>query len=66
MQNKERCYDKLRELVLKIYQETVPGETSVQQVEKVKALKKRENEARLKLKKHLSSKKASRGHRSDD
>jgi len=65
-QNREICYKKLKELLVQVYEDTVPGETSEEQKEKVKNLKEFEKEARLKTKKKLSSKKASRSKRPDD
>lgn len=59
--NKETCYDRLNELILDVYSKTVPGETSPEQKEKVKKLQRSENEARLRMKKVQSSKKAARG-----
>lgn len=64
--NKDTCYRKLSELIGEVYQTTVPGETSPEQKEKVKQLKRSENEARLKSKKKLSSKKAGRSSTSGD
>ncbi|ETN45382.1 uncharacterized protein HMPREF1541_09213 [Cyphellophora europaea CBS 101466] len=64
--NKDTCYRKLSELVRDVYRAAVPGETSDEQKEKVQKLKKSENEARLKLKKKQSSKKAARSRSSDD
>lgn len=58
--NKETCFRKLNELVMDVYNRTVPGETSEEQKEKVKELKRVENEARLQMKKKQSNKKASR------
>lgn len=58
--NKDACYRRLTELVTDVYHETVPGETSQEQREKVKGLKTKYNEARLKNKKIASSKKAAR------
>ena len=58
--NRDTCFRKLNELVLGVYNKTVPGETSDEQKQKVKKLQKAENEARLLLKKKISSKKASR------
>lgn len=62
--NKQTCYQRLNELIMDVYRQTVPGETSEDQKEKVKKLQRSENEARLKMKKHHSSKKAAR--RGDD
>lgn len=64
--NKDTCYRKLAELIDDIYRATIPGETSEEQKEKVQKLKKSENEARLKSKKKLSSKKAGRSKSFDD
>lgn len=64
--NKDTCYRKLAELIGDIYRTTIPGETSEEQKEKVQKLKKTENEARLKSKKRLSTKKAGRSKSFDD
>lgn len=58
--NKDTCYRRLNELIMEIYHQTVPGETSEEQKEKVKKLQRAENESRLKMKKKQSSKKAAR------
>lgn len=58
--NKETCYRHLNALIMDVYYETVPGETSPEQKEKVRKLQKADNEARLKMKKKHSSKKAGR------
>ena len=58
--NKDTCHRRLVELVSEVFREVVPGETSRDQKEKVQGLQKRDNEARLRNKKMLSSKKASR------
>lgn len=58
--NKNICYAKLKELLLNIGRQVVPGETSLEQKERVNRLQRQENEARLRMKKHLSVKKASR------
>jgi peptidyl-tRNA hydrolase ICT1 len=58
--NKDSCYRKLSDLISEAYRATVPGETSTEQKEKVKGLKKSENESRLRTKKKLSSIKAGR------
>lgn len=59
--NKDLCYEKLNDLVLEVYTKAVPGETSIEQKDKVQKLQKAENEARLRMKKKHSSKKAARG-----
>jgi len=64
--NKESCYRKLNQLVVDVYQHAVPGETTEEQKEKVRRLQKAEDEARLKWKKHHSSKKQSRSNSSND
>ena len=66
MANKDACYTKLFQLVADIGKQTIPGETSEEQKGRVKKLQQQENEGRLKLKKHLSSKKSSRSGRSND
>ncbi|OQU95126.1 RF-1 domain-containing protein [Cladophialophora immunda] len=58
--NKDSCFRKLNELILDVYKNNVPGETTDEQKEKVKRFQKAENEARLKMKKFQSSKKQSR------
>lgn len=58
--NKETCYRRLNELIMDVYNQTVPGETSDEQKDKVKKLQRAENESRLKMKKKHSSKKAAR------
>lgn len=64
--NRETCYRKLQTLIEDVYQKTVPGETSQEQQKHVQELKKADNEARLKMKKHHSSKKAARRGSRDD
>ncbi|KAI0108751.1 hypothetical protein F4776DRAFT_667891 [Hypoxylon sp. NC0597] len=51
---------KLVEELQKIYKENVPGETSSEKIKKYEALEKSSRESRLRSKKQLSSKKASR------
>lgn len=58
--NRDTCYRKLNDLIMDVYNQSVPGETSEEQKEKVKKLQRAENEARLHLKKKHSSKKAAR------
>ena len=58
--NKDTCFRKLNELIVDVYNHSVPGETSEAQKEKVKKLQKAENESRLQQKKIHSSKKQSR------
>ena len=58
--NRETCYRKLHELVVELARDRIPRETSENQKEKVKRLKRSENEARLRNKKQHSCKKASR------
>ncbi|KAL2268375.1 hypothetical protein VTJ83DRAFT_3221 [Remersonia thermophila] len=58
-ENRQKLFDELQEL----YRRTVPGETSPEKAKKYEALKKSATEARIKAKRHQSSKKASRrGH----
>ena len=64
--NKETCYRKLDQLVIDVYNSSVPGETSDEQKQKVKKLQKSENEGRLLLKKKISSKKSARRGSRDD
>ncbi|KAK8221847.1 hypothetical protein M8818_000012 [Zalaria obscura] len=58
--NVQRCFQKLHQLLVEIGKETVPGETTVEQQERVKKLQKAENEGRLKMKKKHSDKKSAR------
>ena len=58
--NKETCYRKLNDLIVNVYNQSVPGVTSEEQKEKVKKLQRAENEARLDMKKKHSSKKTAR------
>ncbi|KIV96629.1 hypothetical protein PV10_00468 [Exophiala mesophila] len=58
--NKDTCIRKLNDLIIDVYKQSVPGETSESQKQRVKDLQTRENEARLKSKKQHSSKKQSR------
>ncbi|GFN19805.1 peptidyl-tRNA hydrolase domain protein [Aspergillus tubingensis] len=64
--NVEACYDKLHQLLKSIAEDTIPGETSQEQRDKVQKLKKAANEARIKSKKMHSSKKSSRRGSYDD
>ncbi|PLB40851.1 peptidyl-tRNA hydrolase domain protein [Aspergillus candidus] len=64
--NVDACYDKLYQLLRTTADDAIPGETSQAQKDRVAKLKKAENETRLKTKKFLSSKKASRRGRSDE
>ena len=64
--NRDACYDKLLQLLKDVGHDCVPGETSQEQVDKVKGLKRKENENRLRSKKQLSAKKAARSSRRDD
>jgi peptidyl-tRNA hydrolase ICT1 len=63
--NKDTCFRKLNELIVDVYNKTVPGETTAEQKVKVKGLQKAENEARLRMKRFQSSKKQSRSSRTD-
>ncbi|KAL8711100.1 MAG: hypothetical protein Q9220_004481 [cf. Caloplaca sp. 1 TL-2023] len=58
--NVDACFAKLRTLILAAGEATVKGETSPEQVTRVKRLQKADNEARLRAKKHLSRKKSAR------
>ncbi|GAB7352191.1 hypothetical protein MBLNU459_g2668t1 [Dothideomycetes sp. NU459] len=58
--NVHRCFLKLHDLIVEAGRETVPGETSADQAERVKKLQRAENEGRLKLKKKHSDKKSAR------
>lgn len=64
--NKDTCFRKLNELISDVYNRSVPGETSDEQKQKVKNLQKAENEARLQLKKKISSKKSARRGKGDE
>jgi peptidyl-tRNA hydrolase ICT1 len=64
--NREACYDKLHELLIQLAKESIPGETSEDQKEKVRRLQRSENEARLRSKKQHSGKKASRSKSASD
>ncbi|KAH0291208.1 hypothetical protein KCU62_g2961, partial [Aureobasidium sp. EXF-3399] len=59
-ENVHRCFVKLNEMIVQAGREVVPGETSAEQMERVKKLQKAENEGRLKMKKKHSDKKSSR------
>ncbi|KAI5212949.1 hypothetical protein AUEXF2481DRAFT_90446 [Aureobasidium subglaciale EXF-2481] len=59
-ENVHRCFIKLHEMIVQVGREVVPGETSAEQVERVKKLQKAENEGRLKMKKKHSDKKSAR------
>ncbi|KAL1303140.1 hypothetical protein AAFC00_006572 [Neodothiora populina] len=58
--NVHSCFVKLHNLIVEAGQEVVPGETSADQLERVKNLQKAENEERLKHKKKHSDKKSAR------
>ena len=64
--NKDSCFRKLDALITDVYKTTVPGETSHEQKDKVKKLRKADNESRLRSKKVQSNKKASRAKKSFD
>lgn len=64
--NKDICYSKLHELLVRLAKEKIPGETSQAQREKVKILQRSDNEARIRNKKWLSSKKVSRSKSGSD
>ncbi|KAI4749802.1 hypothetical protein E4T44_15002 [Aureobasidium sp. EXF-8845] len=62
-ENVHRCFIKLHEMIVQVGREVVPGETSAEQMERVKKLcgrQKAENEGRLKMKKKHSDKKSAR------
>ncbi|KAI5198625.1 hypothetical protein E4T39_06662 [Aureobasidium subglaciale] len=69
-ENVHRCFIKLHEMIVQAGREVVPGETSAEQVERVKKFtstlltrcrrQKAENEGRLKMKKKHSDKKSAR------
>lgn len=58
--NVTACFGKLHNLFITAAKACIKGETSPEQVAKVKRLQKAENEARLRSKKHHSSKKGAR------
>ncbi|KAF1351888.1 hypothetical protein BDV97DRAFT_265262, partial [Delphinella strobiligena] len=58
--NVHSCFVKLHNMIVEAGQDVVPGETSAEQLERVKKLQKAENEGRLKSKKKHSDKKSSR------
>lgn len=65
--NVESCFDKLHQLLKSAAEDTIPGETSPEQKDRVRKLEKAANEARIKAKKLHSSKKSSRrGNKYDD
>ncbi|KAI4732266.1 hypothetical protein E4T50_17150 [Aureobasidium sp. EXF-12298] len=59
-ENVHHCFVKLHEMIVQAGREVVPGETSAEQMERVKKLQKAENEGRLKMKKKHSDKKSAR------
>ena len=59
--NKESCFRKLNDLIVEVYNHTIPGETSQEQKERVQRLQKAQTEARLKTKRFHSTKKQFRG-----
>ncbi|KAI5297063.1 hypothetical protein KEM56_005111, partial [Ascosphaera pollenicola] len=59
--NMDACFRKLLTVIRDAGKEAVPGETSDEQKRRVRGLKERENESRLKKKKMLSAKKKDRG-----
>jgi peptidyl-tRNA hydrolase ICT1 len=59
-ENKQNCFRRLSELIEEEFKKVVPAETSKSQAVKVKKLQRSENEARLRMKKQQSSKKAAR------
>ncbi|RAH78172.1 hypothetical protein BO86DRAFT_321427 [Aspergillus japonicus CBS 114.51] len=65
-ENVESCYDKLHQLIKRTAMDAIPGETSQEQKDRVQKLQKTANEARIKSKKFLSSKKSSRRGSKDD
>ncbi|EED20276.1 peptidyl-tRNA hydrolase domain protein [Talaromyces stipitatus ATCC 10500] len=58
--NIESCYQKLYKIVEESARDVIPGETSEEQKERVKNLRKAETEARIKSKKMHSAKKSNR------
>ena len=59
-QNRDACFRKLHELLVDVGRQSVPGETSEDQRERVNILKRADNEARLRAKKQASNKKSAR------
>ncbi|SMY28682.1 unnamed protein product [Zymoseptoria tritici ST99CH_1A5] len=58
--NANACFKKLHELIVQAGRETVPGETSPEQVKRVEMLQKKEAQGRRRLKEKLSGKKSAR------
>ncbi|SMR60230.1 unnamed protein product [Zymoseptoria tritici ST99CH_1E4] len=58
--NANACFQKLHELIVQAGRETVPGETSPEQVKRVEMLQKKEAQGRRRLKEKLSGKKSAR------
>jgi peptidyl-tRNA hydrolase ICT1 len=59
-ENVESCFKKLHEVIAQAGNDTVPGETSPEQSERVAKLQKAEAAGRKKLKQYQSSKKSAR------
>jgi len=66
--NVTSCFRRLHQLIEQAGRETVPGETSPEQMQRVEKLQKAEAAGRRKMKEHLSKKKSARrsGGRGDD
>ena len=58
--NVDTCFRRLYELITQAGRDAVPGETSVEQKQRVEDLQKAEQVSRRKLKEHLSKKKGAR------
>jgi peptidyl-tRNA hydrolase ICT1 len=59
-ENMESCFKKLYEIIIRAGEDAVPGETSVEQSQRVAKLQKAEAAGRKKLKQYQSSKKSAR------
>lgn len=64
--NTRSCFLKLHQLIMEAGRNSVPGETSAEQSKRVEGLAKAHNQARLREKKKMSTKKASRKGGSND
>ncbi|KAF1838020.1 hypothetical protein BDW02DRAFT_595112 [Decorospora gaudefroyi] len=65
-ENAHSCYKRLYEAIAEAGRRAVPTETPAEQVQRVKALQRSDNEHRLKSKKQHSAKKSSRRSRGDE
>ncbi|KZF21918.1 peptidyl-tRNA hydrolase domain-containing protein [Xylona heveae TC161] len=64
--NANQCFGRLHELILQAARNTIPGETSDEQRERVKGLKQAEKEAKMRMKKGRSDKKSARRNKGSD